>query len=58
MFGTKMKALVFQQSGGSLSRFASTNELPCWTKFSLGPLWRLEQVEVTGALAYSHRTDG
>lgn len=58
ILGTKMKGLVFQQSGGSLSRFMSTEELPCLSKFSPGPLWRLEQVEVTGALACTHGTDG
>lgn len=58
MLGTQMRAPVFQQSGGSLSRFVSTDKLPCWSKFSSGPFWRLEQVEVTGALACTHGTDG
>lgn len=34
------------------------DELPCLSKFSTGPLRRLEQVEVTGALACTHGTDG
>lgn len=35
ILGTKMKCLLFQQSGGSLCLFASTEELPCLSKFSL-----------------------
>lgn len=58
MLGTKTRTPVFQQSGGSLSRLVATDKLPCWSKFSPGPLWRLEQVEVTGALACTRGTDG
>lgn len=50
-----MMAPDFQRS---LCCFVPTDELPCWSKFSPGPLWRLEQVEVTGVLACPHGTDG
>lgn len=49
----------FSNNLEDLSSFSCpTDELPCWAKFSHGPLWRLEQVEVTGALACAQGTDG